>query len=241
MISNCPHCQGQLKFNAAQLSKIEQALKSLKPGQRLPLKCPHCTKPMNLDASGNTWNAEGAVKAAVAPKAEDLVKPPPPPNLEWLKNQKDDDLPFGGAARDVPMALVLHSDDNMRHLIKSAMEALGYQAQSVNSAEEAIHEANATSYACIIYHSGFEPGPLKDSTFHNYMRNMAMSRRRMIYYILMGPDFISLYDIQALANSANLVVADKDMKDFQPILHKAIPYYEQLFGPLLEELSAYGK
>jgi hypothetical protein len=73
------------------------------------------------------------------------------------------------------------------------------------------------------------------------MRKMPMSRRRMIYYILMGPDFISLYDIQALANSANLVIADKDMKDFQPILHKAIPYYEQLFGPLLEELTSYGK
>jgi CheY-like chemotaxis protein len=243
MISNCPHCQGALKFNAAQLEKIGKALKALKPGQRLPLKCPHCAKPMNLDAAGN---AEGAAKAAPAPQkaaepAAEAVKPPPPPNLEWLKNQKDDEGILGGHARDVPMALVLHSDDNMRHLIKSSMEALGYQAVSATSAEEAIHEANATSYACIIYHSGFEPGSLKESTFHNYMRKMPMSKRRMIYYILMGPEFISLYDIQALANSANLVVADKDMKDFQPILHKAIPYYEQLFGPLLEELSSYGK
>ncbi len=241
MISNCPHCQGALKFNAAQLTKIGQALKSLKPGQRLPLKCPHCTKPMNLDANGN---AEDSAKTAAAPKAAeaatDVVKPPPPPNLDWLKNKKDDDMELGSHARDVPMALVLHSDDNMRHLITSSMEALGYQALSVSSAEEALHEASAISYACIVYHTSFEPGALKDSTFHNYMRAMPMSRRRMIYYILMGPDFISLYDIQALANSANLVVADKDMKDFQPILHKAIPYYEQLFGPLLEELSSYG-
>ena len=139
------------------------------------------------------------------------------------------------------MALILHEDDDMRHLIKSSMEALGYQATSASSSEEAIHEANAISYACIIYHTGFEPGGLKKSIFHDYMRKMPMSRRRMIYYILMGPEFISLYDIQALAHSANLVVADKDMKDFQPILHKAIPYYEQLFGPLLEELSNYGK
>ncbi|MCI5143147.1 MAG: hypothetical protein D3909_15760, partial [Candidatus Electrothrix sp. ATG1] len=52
MISNCPHCQGALKFNAAQLAKIEQALKALKPGKRLPLKCPHCKKPMQLDGAG---------------------------------------------------------------------------------------------------------------------------------------------------------------------------------------------
>lgn len=244
MISNCPHCQGALKFNPAQLTKIEQALKALKPGQRLPLKCPHCTKPMNLDAAGNT---EGAAKPApaAAPNVPDpageMVKPPPPPNMDWLKSQKNDDMQFSDHARDVPMALVLHGDDNMRHLIKSSMEALGYQASSVDTAEAAIHETQSISYACIVYHTGFEPGELNNSTFHNYMRRMPMSRRRYIFYILIGPDFISLYDIQALANSANLVVAEKDMRDFQPILHKAIPYYEQLFGPLLEELANYGK
>uniref|UniRef100_UPI0040576AA2 hypothetical protein n=1 Tax=Candidatus Electronema sp. TaxID=2698783 RepID=UPI0040576AA2 len=243
MISNCPHCQGALKFNAAQLTKIEQALKALKPGQRLPLKCPHCAKPMNLDAAGN---AEGPPKAAAAPppKAPDPsaeeVKPPPP-NMDWLKSQKNEAMQFDDHARDVPMALVLHGDDNMRHLIKSAMEALGYQASSVETPEIAIHETMSTSYACIIYHTGFERGGLKNSTFHNYMRMMPMSRRRYTFYILIGPEFISLYDIQALANSANLVVAEKDMKDFQPILHKAIPYYEQLFGPLLEQLADFGK
>ncbi|WP_417908958.1 hypothetical protein [Candidatus Electronema sp. PJ] len=246
MISNCPHCQGALKFNPAQLAKIDQALKALKPGQRLPLKCPHCTKPMNLDAAGN---AEGAPKtapaAATPPKAAEpaaeVIKPPPPPNMDWLKSQKNEDMQFGDSARDVPMALVLHGDDDMRHLIKSSMEALGYQAASVNTPEEAIHETQAVGYACVIYHTGFEPGELKDSIFHNYMRKMPMLRRRYIFYILIGPQFISLYDIQALANSANLVVSEKDMKDFQPILHKAIPYYEQLFGPLLEELASFGK
>ena len=243
MINKCPHCQGALKFNAAQLEKIGKALKALKPGQRLPLKCPHCTKPMNLDAAGNPPGAAPkAAAAAKAPEPAEVIKPPPPPSLEWLKNQKEDEgLLSSGHLRDVPMSLVLHEDDNMRHLIKSSMEALGYQTVSVNSAEEAIHEANATNYASIIYHTGFEPGGLQKSTFHEYIRKMPMSRRRYIFYILIGPEFISLYDIQALANSANLVVADKDLKDFQPILHKAIPYYEQLFGPLLEELSSYGK
>ncbi|MCW5198497.1 hypothetical protein VU06_01960 [Desulfobulbus sp. F3] len=161
--------------------------------------------------------------------------------MDWLKSQKNEEMQFDDHARDVPMALVLHGDDNMRHLIKSAMEALGYQASSVNTPEEAIHETMSISYSCIVYHTSFEPGGLKNSTFHSYMRKMPMSRRRYTFYILIGTEFISLYDIQALANSANLVVAEKDMKEFQPILHKAIPYYEQLFGPLLEELSNYGK
>lgn len=241
MISSCPHCQGALKFNAAQLAKIEQALKVLKPGQRLPLKCPHCAKPMNLDAAGD---AEGAAKAAdpkpAAPAQEDaeVIKPPPPPSRDWLKEKQESILE---SSRDVPMALVLHADDNVLHQIRSAMEALGYQTVSVSSVDEALEQVRSVSFACVVFHAGFEGGELKDSAFHNYMRHMPMSRRRYIYYILIGPQFISLYDIEALANSANLVVSGKDIKDFQPILHKAIPYYEQLFGPLLEELGAYGR
>ena len=74
MIKNCPHCQGALTFNAAQTAKIEQALKGLKPGKRLPLKCPHCKKPMHLDAAGEVKGGAAAQKTAppttAAPKKE---------------------------------------------------------------------------------------------------------------------------------------------------------------------------
>jgi hypothetical protein len=244
MISNCPHCQGVLKFNAAQKAKIEQALKALKPGKKLPLKCPHCKKPMQLDGSGEVGGAdpkktpEKAVKEEAAAE-DDIIKPPPPPPLDFLEEKQ------GGImedhVRDVPMALVLHADDGIRHQLGAAMEALGYQVMEMTTPQEAIDHVGSINFASIVFHTSFEGGPLEDSLFHNFMRDMPMSRRRMIFYILMGPQFTTLYDIQALANSANLVVADKDFKNFQLVLHKAIPYYEQLFGPLLEELSNYGK
>ncbi len=254
MISNCPHCQGALKFNAAQKAKIGQALKALKPGKRLPLKCPHCKKPMQLDGSGEAAGAGGAApkktpekasekapkkEAAAAEDESDVIKPPPPPPLDFLEEKQ------GGImedhVRDVPMALVLHADDGSRHQLGAAMEALGYQVMEMTSAQEAIDQVGSISFASIVFHTDFEGGPLGESIFHDFMRDMPMSKRRMIFYILMGPQFTTLYDIQALANSANLVVTDKDLKNFQLVLHKAIPYYERLFGPLLEELSNYGK
>lgn len=245
MISNCPHCQGALTFNAAQTAKIEQALKGLKPGKRLPLKCPHCKKPMHLDAGGEVKGTPAAQKTAAATtaapkKKEDTgekIKPPPPPPLDWL-NEKGEGI-MDDNARDVPTALVLHADDGVRHQISSAMEALGYQVVTLTSSREAIDQVGSISFASIIYHVGFEEGELNESTFHNYMRDMLMARRRFIFYILMGPQFTSLYDIEALANSANLVVSDKDLIHFQPVLHNAIPYYEQLFGPLLEAMGSY--
>jgi hypothetical protein len=84
-------------------------------------------------------------------------------------------------------------------------------------------------------------GGLEDSTFHAYMRKMVMERRRYIFYILIGPDFHTLYNLQALATSANLVVNEADLKYFDVILRKTIPEYEELFGPLLEELAATGR
>ncbi|MCI5165390.1 MAG: hypothetical protein D3903_04705 [Candidatus Electrothrix sp. GM3_4] len=260
MISNCPHCQGALTFNAAQSAKIEQALKALKPGKRLPLKCPHCKKPMQLDVAGEVGGAAGAApkktpekvpekaqgkvekkKVAAPADAEDnTIKPPPPPPLDFLE-EKQGGIMDDQHVRDVPTALVLHGDDGIRHQLASAMEALGYQVVTLTSPEEAIAQVASVSFATIVFHADFEGGALRESIFHNYMRDMPMSRRRMIFYVLMGSQFITLYDIQALANSANLVISDDDFKNFQLVLHKAIPFYEQLFGPLLEELSNYGK
>ena len=260
MISNCPHCQGALKFNAAQKAKIEQALKALKPGKRLPLKCPHCKKPMQLDSAGKAGGAAGAApkkakeaatkeaatkkateeKKAAPEEQEPEIKPPPPPPLDFL-DEKQAGIMEDQHVRDVPTALVLHGDDGIRHQLGAAMEALGYQVVTLTSAQEAIEQVSSISFASIVFHTDFEGGTLEESIFHNFMREMPMSKRRMIFYILMGPQFTTLYDIQALANSANLVIADKDFKIFQVVLPKAIPYYEQLFGPLLEELSNYGK
>ena len=245
MVNNCPHCQGVLKFNPAQLTKIEQALKGLKPGKQLPLKCPHCKKAMQLDSKGEAGGVAPQKtappkKPAKKPKNDsEKIKPPPPPSLDWMNDQQDGLMTEMG--RDVPMALVLHADEGERHQITAAMETLGYQVMSVKTAQEAKEQVSSMSFACIVFHVGFEGGQLKNSIFHNHMRDMAMSRRRYVFYILMGPDFTSLYDIEALAYSANLVVADTDLKNFQLILHASIPYYEQLFGPLLEELNNYGK
>jgi len=69
---------------------------------------------------------------------------------------------------------------------------------------------------------------------------MAMSRRRYIFYILVGPEFRTLYDLEALANSANLVVNDSDASHFSIILKRGMNDYNDLFGPYLEALGNYG-
>lgn len=227
MISNCPHCQVALNFNEPQRAKFKQALKALEPGKKLTIKCPQCKKTIPLNADKKT-----------APVATSTITPPTPPDLEWLKTghfQEDEKV------EDVPMALVLHPDPAAMKKVEDAMESVGYRVLTADSVEEAIKQMRFISFACVVFHADFEPGGLDNSIFHDYMRQMTMERRRYIFYILFGPQFHSLYDTEALTWSANLVVAEQDIKYFDIMLRKAIPSYEELFGPILEELGSYGK
>ena len=73
------------------------------------------------------------------------------------------------------------------------------------------------------------------------MRKMAMLRRRNIHYTLIGPEFQTLYDLQAISNSANLVVNDNELKNFSLILKKSLHESQKLFGPLAEALINHGR
>ena len=251
MITSCPHCSKPIKFSGKQLGMLQKALKGLKPGKTLTIKCPHCKKPIQLDAKGNVANssakpqakqkakppASAKPKEKKKPTPSSDVKPPPPPDLDWLRGGE---IHVEEKVRDVPMALVLCNEDKVKNKLKAAMETLGYRALTAKTSEDAISQTRFVTFACIVLHSGFEPGGLEESEFHNYMCQMAMKTRRYVYYILYGEQFHSLYDMEALAYSANLVVSEQDIEFFDLILHKAIPAYEELFGPFLEEIGNYG-
>ncbi len=225
MIKNCPHCKKPLRLSEAQLARLNKALAALEAGKQLTLRCPHCKKTIRL----------GRNDPPASPST--IVRPPEPPDLDWLKTGR-----FQGEEKveDVPMALVLFTDSPQRQKVREAMESVGYQVMTADRADEAIERMRFVNFACVVFHSSMEPA-LDNSIFHRYMRQMAMERRRYIFYILIGPEFHTLYDLEALAASANLVVGEEDIQYFDVILRKAIPAYEELFGPLLDELGAQGK
>ncbi len=225
MVTNCPQCQQKIQFNEAQSEKISKALEELAPGKKLTIKCPHCQAAVKLDA------------VVRKPNPDNEPHPPDPPELEWLKTGR-----FDGEEKveDVPMALVLFADSPQREGVVEAMKTVGYQVVAVDTPEEAIERMQFVSFSCVVLHSELEQG-LEKSTFHEYMRKMSMDRRRYIFYIIIGPNAQTLYDLEALAVSSNLVVGEKELQYFDVILRKAIPAYEELFGPILEELATYGK
>ena len=70
---------------------------------------------------------------------------------------------------------------------------------------------------------------------------MLRRQRRNIHYTLIGPEFQTLYDLQAISNSANLVVNDNELNNFRLILKKSLHESQKLFGPLAEALINHGR
>ena len=226
MLTHCPHCQQSLPLAKEQISRLEQALAQLEPGKMLTIKCPLCRNAITLEKSGFPPQT-----------STNLVQPPPPPNLDWLTtglHQGEEKV------EDVPMALVLHQPYEQRRRIGEALEAVGYQVFMADTVDEARERMRFVNYSCVILQVKMEE-TLEQSTFHTLMCSLPMERRRYIFYILIGDTFHTLYNLEALACSANLTVNTSDVPRLDSILRMSIPAYEELFGPFLEELNSYGK
>lgn len=242
---DCPHCGKHLKLSG----KVEATIAQLAPGKLIKLKCAQCGELFGINSEQKTivpeedhrekteialqQKKQARIIAATGKKTGKIVKPPEAPDLAWLKDGIWDD---GEVVEEVPLALVLMRDADARNAVVKAIEGIGYKAEVAESSEEAIEKMQFVNYSNVVLHSQFEGRGIQSSPFHNYLANMDMSKRRYIFYTIIGPEFKTLYNLQSLAFSANLVVNDNEVKHFNVILRKVIPEYEQLFGPLMEEL-----
>ena len=241
MIDTCPNCQEPLNLTDAQKAKIQTALDKLPMGNLLKLGCPHCQKPFELKPDG-TLPGQQVKKAAAVGPAKDVrkldIKPPPPPDLSWLSSGKVQEKEV---IQDTPMALVMMKKGAGYSTVWDSYEDEGFLPVSPESIDDALERLQFTPFAAVLLHSRYAGDSLSSNRLHVFMRKMAMIRRRNMHYTLVGPEFQTLYDLQALSNSANLVVNDNDINNFSLILRKSLHESQKLFGPIAEALINQGR
>lgn len=249
MNTTCKSCGKQFKLG----EKMLESIRRLGPDRSIRLKCPGCSEPILLSSSmflsenppPDSFPAKAApTQRPTATTAERVdhtrknIKPPDPPDISWLES---DDFDEDQVIEDVPLALVLMEDSENRDAIIDSIESIGYKTEIVKNSQEAMEKMQFVEYSAVILHSDYEGEGLASSDFHRYMCDMPMSKRRFVFYTLIGKEFNTLYNLQALAYSANLVVNEEEIPYFNVIIRKAIPEYEELFGPITEELRIHGK
>jgi hypothetical protein len=237
MIVSCPNCKKQLELP----KKIVENVNGLAAGKTITVKCPQCSGAIPLHAGMMSAPPAAGKKGRGLPgeaKPVRTVTPPRPPDISWLKEGRYEGKE---TIEDVPMALILMQEGPAREMVISSLEGIGYKAELTDSTTDAIEKIQFVDYACIVLHSLYESNGISTSAFHKEMCSMNMSKRRFMFYILIGKEFKTFYNLQALAYSANLVVNDDEVPMFDTILRKAIPEYEELFGPIMEELRHHGR
>lgn len=182
--------------------------------------------------------ASKAVKKDLPPSARTLTAPPKPPDISWLREgifeEKTQRL-------DVPTALILVPEGESSARITQSCQELGYQTETADSPDSALKKMQVFDFASVVLHTGFEKGPLAASKVHNHIKWLPMAKRRYIYYVIVGPQLNTLYDLEALSLSANLVVNERHVQYMNVILQKGLQDHDLLFGPLLEILKSAGK
>ena len=248
MIDTCPNCQEPLNLSGSQQSKVQTALDKLPPGNLLKLGCPHCQKPFDLKPDGtvpgqpNPQPQEDSsdinIKASSRGARKADVPPPPPPDITWLLSGK---MQEKEVIEDTPMALILINKGAGLSSVREAFEEEGFLPVFADTLDDALNRMQFTTFSAVLLHSRFEGESLENNSFHIFMRKMAMLRRRNLHYTLVGPEFQTLYDLQALSYSANLVVNDNELDNFRLILKKSLHETQKLFGPLADSLVRQGR
>ena len=227
MIITCNHCHKKLKGN----DKLRASLEQLPPDQPLRLKCPHCGHVISLNRDFLISNQASEDPGDQSRSVQ--VSPPEPPDLNWLATSL-----HGARESSEAQALILMKDSEARTSLGTTLEELGFRPFFPASINEALERMRSGTYAVAILHSRHEGETLSDSTFHDFICSLNMHRRRTILYILVGPEFKTLYDLEALSLSANLTINEQELRVARTILRLALSQYHELFDPFLEELAA---
>jgi len=228
MINECPHCQAALQFNPAQQEKIKAALASMTTST-LKLGCPHCKKTIIIQADGNLYDETAAAKKL----ANSTVALPAVPDISWLAQgiytEKE-------TVSDVPKALVLMAAGQGREAVLKALRERGYVVDLPESAADGLTLMRFSPFAAVVLHVDFD-GSLTQSTFHQQMATMPMDKRRSLFYALIGKKFHTLYHLEALSHSANVVINETELIHFDIILKKGLQEQQELFGLFADALS----
>ncbi|MBA3012568.1 MAG: hypothetical protein KKF12_16820 [Proteobacteria bacterium] len=236
MISHCPHCSGMLRFSDAHRQKVSQALETLAPGRTLKFACPRCKEPIELNKEGNASSFPQALESGKSVPTK--LIPPRAPDISWLGSGalKESDL-----LEDVPTAMVLIPDPEIREKVSRGLGENQYQIHIPESVDQAIDSMRFKEYAVVVFCGEEDGTPLDEQDFHKFMMQMSMAKRRKIYYILVGASFHTLFDLEALTHSANLVVNTRETDHIPLLFKKGLKDYETLFSSYAATLKLHGK
>ena len=210
----CPSCAKEINIPD---DKVPQ-------GQAFNLNCPGCKTKMRVD--------------------QHLQPPDPVESLDTSSMIVDEDFEDEDEQIEIydehdQIALILDRQND--ELWTTALTELDYKLQRAKSPEHAVHKLRFNQYHVVAIHEKFGDTTLENSPLYEFIRDMPMDTRRKTFVALVGANFKTLDNMEALSYSVNLVINQKDFDQLETILKKSIGENDIFYKVYRETMTALGK
>ena len=197
--------------------RAEDLFPELFADKKVPLVSPAKARPLVVNVERRKSRGDAGIGSM-----------PLPPDVSWLA---------GGLRRKTDreeefrrQALVLLSDGQRQDYVISALSSLGFTATVTTDIKVGIAAVQNLT-CCLVIADINDAMPI----FHQRLLLFPMAIRRMFFYTLVGPKLRTMYGLEALSLSTNLVVNDRDLVYLDKILRKGFKEYDEQYRPWLEE------
>jgi len=195
-------------------------------GQAFNLTCPSCKTKMRVDQH-------------LKPPASDPAESVDAISMVVDEDFEDDEEEIEIYDEHDKIALILDRQND--DLWTTALTELEYKLQRAKSPEHAVHKLKFNQYHVVAFHEKFGGSTLETSPLYDFIRDMSMDTRRKIFVALVGENFKTLDNMEALAYSVNLVINQKELDQLEAILKKSIGDNDNFYKVYRETMTALGK
>ncbi len=195
-------------------------------GQAFNLTCPSCKTKMRVDQH-------------LKPPASDPAESVDAISMVVDEEFEDDEEEIEIYDEHDKIALILDRQND--DLWTTALTELEYKLQRAKSPEHAVHKLKFNQYNVVAFHEKFGGSTLETSPLYDFIRDMPMDTRRKIFVALVGENFTTLDNMEALAYSVNLVINQKELDQLEAILKKSIGDNDNFYKVYRETMTALGK
>jgi hypothetical protein len=195
-------------------------------GQAFNLTCPSCKTKMRVDQH-------------LKPPASDPAESVDAISMVVDEDFEDDEEEIEIYDEHDKIALILDRQND--DLWTTALNELEYKIQRAQSPEHAVHKLKFNQYHVVAFHEKFGGSTLETSPLYEFIRDMPMDARRKIFVALVGENFKTLDNMEALAHSVNLVINQKELDQLEAILKKSIGDNDNFYKVYRETMTALGK
>lgn len=184
--------------------------------------------------------AQGAVQATcprckgkivIAPKAAQPPVEPASYPAGWVERFEE----------GVPVALVLHDDDETARSIGQALVDMGYRISRAESLEEAQARLKFNIYDLVVLHEGFQAQGGARTPLLAFLNTLPMGLRRQMFVALVGAALTTGDRMAAFRESVNVTVAEDDLPSLGKILKNSIAEHEVFYKLFHETMRGLGR